>query len=177
MPVAEPLVLVVARQVRGRMGEIRISGNRLAPLMGMSQAAFSRRTIGDHPFSLAEIEQLAELLNVNVGYLLGLEMRRSPRPISDEGLRSSELVVRHEGLEPPTRWLSTCPSWREPNATPAGTAVASAPERLGSLLPFRPAARHVDAAAGTRTPLSRAWGSSSCESAVLATVTAIGDAS
>ena len=52
--------------------------NRLAPQMGMSQQAFSRRVTGAIEFSLGEIASIARLLGTTEGYLLGFEMKRAP---------------------------------------------------------------------------------------------------
>jgi transcriptional regulator with XRE-family HTH domain len=77
----------IARRIRGLMGEQRINGTRVGRAIGVSNVAVSRRLQSHVEFTPSEIEALAELFGVGEVYLYGF---------SD---------VRHEGLEPPTRWF------------------------------------------------------------------------
>lgn len=82
------------------MAERRIEQTPIAHSLGMSQANFSRRVNGHTRFTINEIEILAPLLGVREEYLYGFTDERSPRlDDQNEGFE----VVRHEGLEPPTR--------------------------------------------------------------------------
>jgi transcriptional regulator with XRE-family HTH domain len=73
----------VAEEVRSLMGRHKVSGNRLAVMTGMTQSSMSRRLAGTYPFTVDELEVIADAFGVPITSLFG---------------------VRHQGLEPRTRW-------------------------------------------------------------------------
>jgi transcriptional regulator with XRE-family HTH domain len=75
---------VVARRVRGRIAEERISQARLAARFDVSQQTVSRKLNGRQPFTLDELGILAEFLGVTVGDILG-EEAAYPQRHSDGG--------------------------------------------------------------------------------------------
>ena len=66
----DPLYSRVAAEVRAEMGRQRFSGTRLARHLKVSQAFISRRLTGQVPFDVAELEAVAEVLNVPVSRFL-----------------------------------------------------------------------------------------------------------
>ena len=119
------LSAVTARRVRALMAEMQMKSATVAGALGLSAPAFSRRRVGDLAFSLDEIEAIARLLGVNPAYLLGFTEDRNPRPAGPDGGLD---VVRHQGLEPRTRWCG---------ASRRHLSVA----RVAEVLPFRPLER------------------------------------
>lgn len=92
-------------EIRSRMARYNISQTALASAMGLSQSQISKRLRGAIAFNTDELEQVANVLQTTVVSLLtGTET--APRP---DGPRGGD-GVRREGIEPPTRWLSTAPS-------------------------------------------------------------------
>jgi transcriptional regulator with XRE-family HTH domain len=75
----------VAGEVRGVLARQRITVNRLPRLIGKSQSYWHRRISGELALDVDDLSALASVLEVPV---------------------SSFFVVRREGLEPPTRWIS-----------------------------------------------------------------------
>ena len=70
---------IVARRVRELIAGQRLTSLAIARQLGMSSAAFSRRTTGELEFSFSEIETLAPILGVGEAYLAGYTDERSPR--------------------------------------------------------------------------------------------------
>lgn len=68
---ANTLTASVAEEIRAELGRQRRSGVWLAKQIGMSQSRFSRRLVGDYPFDLNELEQVAGALGVPLPRLLG----------------------------------------------------------------------------------------------------------
>jgi len=62
---------VVAATVRAEAARTKTSQAQLAELLGVSQAAVSRRLSGATPFELDELPPVAELLGVPVAALIG----------------------------------------------------------------------------------------------------------
>lgn len=61
---------IVARNVRAEMAAQRWSGARLAQRLGISQSALSRRLTADLPFSVEQLGDIADVLNVPMSALL-----------------------------------------------------------------------------------------------------------
>lgn len=94
----------IAKRIRGLLAENQIKGARLAPLMGLEVKAFNRRLRGEVEWSIDDLSAMAVALGM---------------PFVD--------LVRHEGLEPPTR----CFDRQELIALPGGA------QELATVLPFR----------------------------------------
>lgn len=60
----------VAARVRGRMAELDINQQEMARLLGISQAAISRRLSADVTFDVAELDVVAKHLGVSIRYFL-----------------------------------------------------------------------------------------------------------
>ncbi|MET8908353.1 helix-turn-helix transcriptional regulator [Micromonospora sp. NPDC004551] len=67
---AENLTRAVASEIRAEMARREMTQQALAPLIGMSQQALSRRLRGEHPFDTAELERVANALGVPVAEFL-----------------------------------------------------------------------------------------------------------
>lgn len=123
---------LVARRVRGLLGEHRMTQADLSRVLGISQASMSDRLRGVKDFDLNELPALAGTLQVSVEYLLGLTDERSPRQtMSDEGFGT--LRARRDSNPKPSDLESEggrvidLASWREKrNAGSRGTAVVPA---------------------------------------------------
>lgn len=105
-PDREPRSRVIARRTRGLIAELQLEQRELAGALGMSQPNMSRKVNGRIAFTPDEVEALAPLLGVREDYLYGFTNDRGPRPTESTGGLD---VVRQQGLEPRTRWLSACP--------------------------------------------------------------------
>lgn len=104
----EPLAGIVARRARGLMAEQRLTQADMCLRMGLSRTVMSDRLRGVKDFDLNELPALAGALRTTVEYLLGFtDVRdsKNPRPGDLDGGDSRD--VRHVGLEPTTRWLTT----------------------------------------------------------------------
>ena len=98
-PPVEPLESRVRDEVNALRGRFRVSQATLGRVLGVTQSQMSARLRGAVPLTLGEVEVLAEFFGTTPGYLLGYES--APRPVGPDG----GLVVRHQGLEPRTRWF------------------------------------------------------------------------
>lgn len=126
----ELLTGIVAKRVRGLRGELGLTQADLGRALGMSTASVSERLRGDTKFDINELPALSSLLGESIPYLLGLT------------------DVRHEGLEPPTRWfavttpLNVVPGGiQEPARALAPVATEEPLEQLATVLPFHRPAR------------------------------------
>jgi len=50
-----------------------LKGTTVAAAIGMTQASFSRRYVGEAPFQLDELQQLEQATGIRITFLLGLE--------------------------------------------------------------------------------------------------------
>jgi hypothetical protein len=86
---ANTLTASVAEEIRAELGRQRRSGVWLARQVGMTQSRFSRRLVGDLPFDLNELEQVAAALNVPLGKLLGWATDHQNGPTTRQYLADS----------------------------------------------------------------------------------------
>lgn len=82
-PDYEDLGDIVAANLRAAIAFRRVPQGALGERLGMSQQAVSDRLRGRVRLTLTDVGRLADLL----------------------GMDPRDLMVRHEGLEPPTRWF------------------------------------------------------------------------
>jgi transcriptional regulator with XRE-family HTH domain len=68
--VSRTLAEQIAERVRAQMTEKSISGVRLAKQMGTTQQYLSRRLTGEVDFRSADLERIAEILDVPVSIFL-----------------------------------------------------------------------------------------------------------
>ena len=132
---------VVARRVRGLRAEFDITQAELGRQLGIKTASVSERLRGVTKFDINELPVLADVFGVSIEYLLGLtdeRENRNPRPAVPDGG-----AVRHQGLEPRTRWLRARVDRR------AHLRLIPAPVPPEESSPARPAAV-VDLAAARR---------------------------
>lgn len=91
---------LVASNVRAEIARAGARPVDIARALGVSRSVVSKKWNGQRPWSLNELEVIAELANV-----LPSELTREPdiqnRPGQVPGLR----LVRQQGLEPRTRWF------------------------------------------------------------------------
>ena len=89
----------ITLRVKERMGRGDITRTELAVMAGLSRPTVSRRLSGGI-WQLDELEAVAEALNVDWNWLMtGEGNAENPHPDGPGGG-----VVRHQGLEPRTRW-------------------------------------------------------------------------
>lgn len=63
----------VATEIRAELGRKQMSQTKLAEKMGVHQTAVSKRLIGSHySFTTAELDRIAQILEVPVERLLGV---------------------------------------------------------------------------------------------------------
>lgn len=99
-----PLARSLGATVRALMARHGIRQAQLAQLLDVPQSAISRRLSGRTPFDVNEVDLVARFFRVSAAELIDDAER--PRPDDpDRGL-----LVRQEGLEPPTRWLTARPA-------------------------------------------------------------------
>lgn len=70
MAPSERLTETVARRLRGRLAEMRISGAELGRRTGIKQSTVSRRLTGAQPFDLDELELICGVLGITLAELL-----------------------------------------------------------------------------------------------------------
>lgn len=98
------LATTVAARARGLLAERRMKQAELGMAMGITRSGINNRLTGAKDFDLNELPALADALDTSIEYLMGLtESRESknPRPENRTGAD-----VRHQGLEPRTRWIT-----------------------------------------------------------------------
>lgn len=71
-----PLRMMVAANVRAEMARQLYTSRDLADALSISQQAASRRMTGTTDFGLAELERIADWLEIDLGELLGAEAAR-----------------------------------------------------------------------------------------------------
>ncbi|WP_372593577.1 helix-turn-helix domain-containing protein [Actinotalea sp.] len=76
---ATNLTAAIADAVREHLRRRGVSQRTAGPLLGMSQQALSDRLTGRTPFTLADLERLADLLDLPVSDLL------QPRQVQEVG--------------------------------------------------------------------------------------------
>jgi DNA-binding Xre family transcriptional regulator len=76
---------IAAAEVRAMMGRRNVRGVDLVPVLGLSQPQVAARVRGSLEWRLHELDVLAEFL----------------------GCEATDFLVRRQGLEPRTRWLSS----------------------------------------------------------------------
>ena len=81
----------VAAEVRAALARFQLKQSDLAVVLGITQTQVSRRLRGEVPFTLRDVEVVAEWLSTSPAVLLGFA--GEPRP------------VRPQGFEPWTRGL------------------------------------------------------------------------
>jgi transcriptional regulator with XRE-family HTH domain len=59
----------VARRLRGKLAENRISGAELARRLNTTQALISRRTAGHVAFELDELDEIEKVTGISADYL------------------------------------------------------------------------------------------------------------
>lgn len=97
---------VVAEEVRALMARRRMSQDTVAKALGISQSQLSKRLLGKVVFDLGEVQKLADFFAVDVAELVtGTTHRRPPTGGPDGGNVADLSGVRHQGLEPRTRWF------------------------------------------------------------------------
>ncbi|WP_432793639.1 helix-turn-helix domain-containing protein [Rhodococcus ruber] len=93
----EPRREAIARRLRGKLGEQRMSQAKLAALSGINQSGLSRRLNGKMPFDIDELEAVCSILGVDLDEIL--TGRGNPR---HPGGGDGGLGVRPKGFEPLT---------------------------------------------------------------------------
>lgn len=103
---SETLTEAVARRLRGALAELQISHAEAGRRIDINPSGMSRRMKGKHPWDLDELQLLADTCGVDITYVLtGIRNAENPHPEGPGGG-----VVRHQGLEPRTRWYGEQPS-------------------------------------------------------------------
>lgn len=100
--------------------ELGLSVKAAASQCGLHYATWSTWENGRKPADMAAVvSAIVEGLGVDRDWLMWGQTQNAPRPDGPEGESG---VVRHEGLEPPTRWFS---GWR-PRLIQGGAEAARA---------------------------------------------------
>ena len=87
------------------MWDRRMKQAELAEALGLEQSALSKRLRGERGWSVSEVLIAARHLGTTISYLAG--ETDNPHPDQDP---DGDGGVRHQGLEPRTRWLNSSPS-------------------------------------------------------------------
>ncbi len=120
----------VAEEVRALMGRHRVSANRLAVMTGLTQSSMSRRLSGRYPFTVDELEVIAEAFGVPITALFGGGDRPGGLPRLDSNQQPSgslspqvtgTVVALPTGRDPRRRRL-TKPSPRPVSTLPGCAA-------------------------------------------------------
>ena len=82
----------VAAEVRAALGRFQIKQSDLAAVLGVTQTQVSRRLRGDVPFTLRDVEVIAEWFSTSPAVLMGY--------------LNEPALVRPQGIEPWTRGSS-----------------------------------------------------------------------
>jgi transcriptional regulator with XRE-family HTH domain len=96
---------VVAEEIRVLMARRGVRQQVLAQLLGISQSQFSKRMLSKIVFDIEEIGKLADFFGVDMSELVGGQRTTPPPAGPGEGIWANNGSVRHQGLEPRTRWL------------------------------------------------------------------------
>lgn len=105
----------VARRLRGELAEREISHSEAGRRIGVNPSGMSRRMKARHPWDMRELELVEETCGVDLDYVLtGRRNAEGPRPEGPDGGQT----VRHQGLEPRTRWYGENSSSRSAVVVP-----------------------------------------------------------
>ena len=100
----------VARRLRGELAERQISHSEAGRRIGINPSGMSRRMKGKHPWDLDELALVEETCGIDLDYVLtGRRNAENPHPDGPDGGDA----VRHQGLEPRTRWYVENPRTEE----------------------------------------------------------------
>jgi transcriptional regulator with XRE-family HTH domain len=106
LPAAGHLNDIVAEEVRALMARRRMSQAAVAKVLGISQSQLSKRLRSDIVFDLGEVQKLADFFGVGIVDLVSGSTHETPPPAGPgEDVWANNGSVRHQGLEPRTRWL------------------------------------------------------------------------
>lgn len=97
----ESLTMAVARRLRGQLAERRIPKLRLAAETGLGRTTILRRLSGETAINTDELELICSVTGISLVYLL---TGKGENPGGGDGGDGGE-SVRHQGLEPRTRWF------------------------------------------------------------------------
>lgn len=98
--IGDLLSVAVARRLRGQLAERQISGSKLAKLTGLPQSTVSRKLLGGTPFTLDEIQLIADVTDISVSYVLLGTHENTP---TGDGGGGPEGQSRPEGRGPKQR--------------------------------------------------------------------------
>lgn len=86
----ETLTTAVARRLRGKLAESRITGIELSKRTGMGRAMISRRLSGETALNTDELELIEHVTGISAAYLLTGRGEESPRPDGPDGGEGGE---------------------------------------------------------------------------------------
>lgn len=78
----DPRAVLVGNEVRAWLGRRDVSQSQMATRLGLARSAASRRMRGERPFSITELMEIADWLDISLLELLGPDLaqaRKSPR--------------------------------------------------------------------------------------------------
>jgi transcriptional regulator with XRE-family HTH domain len=94
----ETLTMAVARRLRGKLAERRISGLRLAEMTGLGRSLVNRRLQGETAMNTDELELIERVTGISAVYLLTGMRQETPRPDGPDG--GDECAIRDLNPEP-----------------------------------------------------------------------------
>ncbi len=93
----------IGERIHQLMWRSRVSQVELARQIGITQPGLSKKLRGERPWYVGELIEAAKLLGTSVSWLFGEASPPDPQVPGGE-------MVRRQGLEPRTRWLSATDS-------------------------------------------------------------------
>lgn len=93
----------VGELVHQHMWRNKVTQTALAGVLGIGQPGVARKLRGERPFTIDELLAVAAYLNLPITELV--PNAENPRPEGPDGGET----VRHQGLEPRTRWYGAIP--------------------------------------------------------------------
>lgn len=110
----------ITLRIKERLGRGDLTRTNLADMTGISRPTLSRRLSGG-VWQLDELELVAQALHINWNWLVtGEGNAENPHPEGPDG----GTTVRHQGLEPRTRWYVETPRSRGADVIPLRPAAA-----------------------------------------------------
>ncbi len=98
----DPRAVLVGNEVRAWLGRRDVSQSQMAARLGLARSAASRRMRGERPFSITELMEIADWLDISLSELLGPDLAQARKiPRGDLVTTGAEKLPRLDSNQQP----------------------------------------------------------------------------